>query len=66
MLEQGKIWRTGVHPLFGGQVKKKKSWEAVAAGLRTSDDRVATFEGVPIVTSAGPCFAHSVAGGDIR
>ena len=45
---------------------KKKIFEAVAEDLRTDAARVATYKGVPLMTSAGPCTAASVAGGSVR
>jgi len=34
--------------------------------LKTNDDRVACWEGKVILTSAGPCTAKSVVGGEIK
>lgn len=45
---------------------KKKVFEAVQPDLATSAERVACYKGVPLMTSAGPCTAPSVAGGSIR
>jgi methionyl-tRNA synthetase len=44
---------------------KKKIFEAVAPDLATNSDRVACYKGVPLMTSAGPATAASVAGGGI-
>ena len=45
---------------------KKKVWDKVAPGLRVDDGGVATWEGVPFGTSAGPCTAPAAPGGAIR
>ena len=42
-------------PFSPGQVKKKKIWEMIAEGLMTNSEGQATFQGVPLVTSAGVC-----------
>lgn len=42
-------------PLSAAQVKRKKIWEALAPKLKTNDSLVATYDGQPIVTAAGPC-----------
>lgn len=34
-------------------------------GLRTNDARIATFNGTPLSTSAGPCVAPTIANGPI-
>jgi methionine--tRNA ligase beta chain len=47
-------------PLSSAQIKKKKMWETVAAGLRTGAEGVATWEGQEIRTSAGVCKAASL------
>ena len=52
-------------PLSSAQVKKKKIWEAVAKGLRTVENGVATWDGREIVTSAGACSALSLVGAHI-
>jgi len=36
-------------------VPKKKMFEACAPKLRTNDEGVACYDGVPFMTSAGPC-----------
>jgi len=46
-------------------VKKKKVWEAVAKGLRTGENGVATWDGREIVTSVGACSALSLVGAHI-
>jgi len=47
-------------PLTSTQVKKKKTWEAVAKSLKTGEGRVATWEGKVIQTTAGPCKVPSL------
>eukprot|EP00949_MAST-11_sp_MAST-11-sp1_P001981 g1981.t1 len=53
-------------PLVPNKVKKLKAWEAMAEKLVTSDEKVATWDGKPVMTSAGPCTAPTVKGGLIR
>lgn len=43
------------------QVQKKKLWEAVQPLLRTDGGCVAAFDGQPMLTSAGPVTAASLA-----
>eukprot|EP00878_Enallax_costatus_P027717 GHUV01029865.1.p2 GENE.GHUV01029865.1~~GHUV01029865.1.p2 ORF type:complete len:113 (+),score=41.29 GHUV01029865.1:550-888(+) len=45
---------------------KKKIFEQVQPDLATNADRVACYKGVPLMTSAGPVKAATVAGGSIR
>ena len=45
---------------------KKKVFETVAPDLVTSAECVATYKGIPFMTSAGPCKVASVAGGGIK
>lgn len=52
-------------PLSAAQVKKRKVWETVAAKLLTAEGGVATWDGVPIVTSKGACRAASLVGAPI-
>jgi hypothetical protein len=47
-------------PFSPAQVKKKKTWEAVAKGLTTGDEGVATWNGKPILASTGACSAASL------
>lgn len=47
------------------QLQKKKIWEAVQPLLKTDADRVATFEGRQMLTSAGPVTAASLSGASI-
>jgi len=37
--------------------KKKSAWRKVAPKLRTNAEGIATYDGVPLTTSKGPCFA---------
>ena len=53
-------------PVTAAQVEKKKVWQACAEGMKTNDDRVATWNGHVFMTSAGPCKAKTVAGGVMR
>ena len=52
-------------PAGGNQVGKKKMWESVSEGLRTTDDRVAAYKGAPFTTSAGVCCVDTLAGSHI-
>ena len=45
---------------------KKKVFESVAPDLITNDDCVATYKGIPFMTSAGPCKVATVKGGGIK
>jgi methionyl-tRNA synthetase len=45
---------------------RKKVFEAVAKELATDAEGVATYQGVPLMTSAGPCRAKTLAGAAIR
>jgi len=47
------------------QMKKKKTWESVAPGLRTTDSCVAAYKDLEMVTSAGPVKCASIAGGTV-
>ena len=47
------------------QMKKKKTWEKVAPGLRTTDGCVAAYKDLEMVTSAGVVTCKSIAGGTI-
>jgi hypothetical protein len=46
-------------------MKKKKTWEKVQPGLRTTDDCVASYKDMPMMTSAGPVTCGSIKGGSI-
>jgi methionine--tRNA ligase beta chain len=52
-------------PITSTQVKKKKTWEAVAKDLKTGEGGVATWDGKVIQTSAGACKAPSLIGAPI-
>ena len=49
-------------PYSSAQTKKKKTWNVVAADLKTGEDGVATWQGRVIQTSVGPCKAASLVG----
>lgn len=54
--------------LVGGaflQIQKKKIWEELQPDLKTDGDRLATWQGHSMQTSAGAVTADSVAGGGI-
>lgn len=63
---EGPVDMLGFAPLAPDKLKKKKAWEAVAAGLRTSEEGVVTFNGQALVTSKGPCFVPTVFSGVVR
>lgn len=48
------------------QMAKKKVFELVAPDLAVSDDCVATWKGVPFMTSAGPCIVKTAKNGPIK
>lgn len=52
-------------PLSAAQVKKRKAWESVAKELKTGEGGVATWDGKPIMSSAGSCAAASLVGAPI-
>jgi methionine--tRNA ligase beta chain len=52
-------------PVSSTQVKKKKTWEAVAKELRTGEGGIATWGGKTIKTAAGPCKVASLVGAPI-
>eukprot|EP00501_MAST-03F_sp_TOSAG23-6_P001107 GSMAST32.ASY1.ANO1.1150.1 assembled CDS len=45
-------------PATKSQVKKKKLWEAMAKDLKTNDECVATWQGKPLLTTAGSCRSN--------
>lgn len=47
-------------PYTSTQVKKKKVWETVSSKLQTSDESIATWDGLVIRTSVGPCKAATL------
>ena len=51
--------------LTSTQVKKKKVWETVAAGLKSDGSFMATWDNKVIMTSAGPCSVKSLIGAPI-
>jgi methionyl-tRNA synthetase len=48
-------------PISAAQIKKQKVLEKVSPDFLTDDKCVATYKGEPIMTSAGPCTAKSLA-----
>jgi hypothetical protein len=48
------------------RVAKKKIFESVAPGLVVNADCIATWDGIPFMTSAGPCTVRSAVGGSIK
>ena len=52
-------------PISAAQLKKRKTWEAVAKELKTGEGGVATWQGKTIQTAAGPCKAASLVGAPI-
>ncbi|CAJ1926044.1 unnamed protein product [Cylindrotheca closterium] len=52
-------------PQSSAQVKKRKTWDKVAKGLKTGDGGIATWDGKTIQTSAGACTAASLVGAPI-
>ena len=42
------------------KVDKKKLWDGIQPDLKTTDDRVATYKGIPMMTSAGPVVAPTL------
>ena len=52
-------------PATQNQMKKKKFWENLQPGLRTGDDRVAGWQGVPMTVSGGAVTAASLKGAGI-
>eukprot|EP00310_Coccolithus_braarudii_P025847 CAMPEP_0183332306 /NCGR_PEP_ID=MMETSP0164_2-20130417/1524_1 /TAXON_ID=221442 /ORGANISM="Coccolithus pelagicus ssp braarudi, Strain PLY182g" /LENGTH=385 /DNA_ID=CAMNT_0025501009 /DNA_START=22 /DNA_END=1179 /DNA_ORIENTATION=+ len=53
-------------PLAPNVIAKKKVFEAVAPLLATNQDRVAVYDGVPFMTTGGPCTVATLAGGNIK
>jgi flagellar basal body rod protein FlgF len=41
-------------------MKKKKIFESVAKELKTNAEKIATWQGKPVMTSAGPCTVPSL------
>mmetsp|Transcript_17453 Transcript_17453/g.19651 ORF Transcript_17453/g.19651 Transcript_17453/m.19651 type:complete len:89 (+) Transcript_17453:1-267(+) len=46
-------------PATENQIIKKKMLDAIFPDLKTDDDGVATYKGVPFATSAGVCKAQN-------
>jgi len=45
---------------------KKETIDKILADLKSTEDLVATYKGVPFMTSAGPCVVKSIANGGIK
>ncbi|GAB4822132.1 hypothetical protein N2152v2_009178 [Parachlorella kessleri] len=60
--EEGREQGEAANP---NQLQKKKIWEAVQPLLKTDGERVAGFQGRPMLTSAGPVTASTLAGANI-
>ena len=57
----------GAAPADPKRMDKKKIFDAVAPGLRVNDSCVATWNGIPFMTSGGPCTVpESAKGGAIK
>jgi aminoacyl tRNA synthase complex-interacting multifunctional protein 1 len=54
-----------IEPHGVNKVAKKKIWEEVQRGLGTNDALVATWNGVPMMTSAGQCSCASLANANV-
>jgi len=52
-------------PAKENRVQKKKLWEGVQPELKTTDDLVATYKGIPMMTSAGAVVTPSLKGANI-
>lgn len=52
-------------PAKENRVQKKKLWEGVQPELKTTDELVATYKGIPMMTSAGPVVTASLKGANI-
>jgi methionine--tRNA ligase beta chain len=55
----------GFSPATSTSIKKKKTWDGVMKELKTDESCVGMWQGMQMLTSAGPCFAKSVASGNI-
>ena len=54
-----------IEPHGVNKVAKKKIWEEVQRGLGTNDALGATWNGVPMMTSAGQCSCASLANANV-
>ncbi len=52
-------------PTTSAQMKKRKIWDIVAKGLKTSDGGVATWDGMDILSKAGKCSVATLANAPI-
>lgn len=53
-------------PFSPAQVDKKKAWQKAADGMKTTEGRLAAWNGHVFMTSAGPCQTMTIAGGVMR
>jgi len=53
-------------PFSGAQVDKKKVFQACVAGMKTTEEGCAAWNGHVFMTSAGPCKSTSVKNGAMR
>jgi aminoacyl tRNA synthase complex-interacting multifunctional protein 1 len=53
-------------PLAPAQVEKKKVFAKCMEGMKTTEDKVAVWNGHKFMTSAGPCTVKSIQGGVLR
>jgi len=63
-LEGMDIWDMKPDAKVDGK-KKNHAWQLIVPGLMTNTDRVACYNGTPIITSAGPCKSPTIAGGNV-
>eukprot|EP00525_Craspedostauros_australis_P002855 CAMPEP_0198117154 /NCGR_PEP_ID=MMETSP1442-20131203/16689_1 /TAXON_ID= /ORGANISM="Craspedostauros australis, Strain CCMP3328" /LENGTH=227 /DNA_ID=CAMNT_0043775139 /DNA_START=114 /DNA_END=797 /DNA_ORIENTATION=+ len=53
-------------PWSGAQVEKKKVFQACMAGMKTTEEGLAAWNGHVFTTSAGPCKAKTIKNGAMR
>mmetsp|Transcript_16881 Transcript_16881/g.19512 ORF Transcript_16881/g.19512 Transcript_16881/m.19512 type:complete len:249 (-) Transcript_16881:64-810(-) len=53
-------------PFTGGQVEKKKIFQACAEGMKTTEGGLAAWNGHIFMTSAGPCKSSTIKNGVMR
>ncbi|KAL3906655.1 MAG: hypothetical protein SGILL_009183 [Bacillariaceae sp.] len=54
------------HPATSSQVEKKKIFAKCMEGMKTNEDKTATWNGHAFMTSAGPCTVKTIQGGVLR
>jgi len=52
-------------PISSAQTKKRKTWDKVATELKTNDQKVAAWNGKPLLTSTGSCSVETLIGAPI-